>query len=81
MSLRERLRGLTLGERIVGSLFGLTVAIAGFYTLTLHYGLGERTPRTQREIAAVCGISRCYVSRIEKKALHKLALAMEDRDG
>lgn len=38
MSLRERLRGLTLGERIVGSLFGLTVAIAGFYTLTLHYG-------------------------------------------
>ena len=49
--------------------------------LTLRYGLGERTPRTQREIAAVCGISRCYVSRIEKKALHKLALAMEDRDG
>lgn len=49
--------------------------------LTLRYGLGERTPRTQREIAAVCGISRCYVSRIEKKALHKLALAMEDKDG
>lgn len=38
MSIRQRLRSLTLGERIVGSLFGLTVAMAGFYTLTLHYG-------------------------------------------
>ncbi len=40
--------------------------------LTLRYGLGERLPKTQREIAALCGISRSYVSRIEKKALRKL---------
>ena len=36
--------------------------------VTLRYGLGDRTPLTQREIAAKCGISRSYVSRIEKKS-------------
>ncbi len=40
--------------------------------LTLRYGLGGRAPRTQREIAAQLGISRSYVSRIEKKALNRL---------
>lgn len=37
-----------------------------------RYGLGGRQPQTQRQIAAVYGISRSYVSRIEKKALEKL---------
>ena len=41
-----------------------------------HYGLDGGPPRTQREIAARCGISRSYVSRIEKKALKKLEEAM-----
>ena len=40
--------------------------------LALRYGLGGAQPLTQREIAAKCGISRSYVSRIEKKALKKL---------
>lgn len=44
-----------------------------------RYGLDSRPPRTQREIAAQCGISRSYVSRIEKKALSKLEKAMEER--
>lgn len=47
--------------------------------ITLRYGLNGRTPMTQREIAAQCGISRSYVSRIEKKALKKLEAAMEGR--
>lgn len=38
----------------------------------LRYGLFRRTPATQREIAANLGISRSYVSRIEKRALEKL---------
>lgn len=43
--------------------------------IQLRYGLtGE--PQTQREIAKVLGISRSYVSRIEKKALRKLAKEM-----
>ena len=42
-----------------------------------RYGLDGRAPRTQREIAAESGISRSYVSRIEKKALGKLKEALE----
>lgn len=37
-----------------------------------RYGLYEKEPMTQREIATKLGISRSYVSRIEKKALEKL---------
>ena len=47
----------------------------------LRYGLGGQNPLTQREIAAQCGISRSYVSRIEKKALQKLEQAMEEPTG
>lgn len=42
-----------------------------------RYGLDNRPPQTQREIAAQCGISRSYVSRIEKKALEKLQEGMQ----
>lgn len=45
--------------------------------ITLRYGLDDRAPRTQREIAAQCGISRSYVSRIEKRALEKLQVGMQ----
>lgn len=31
--------------------------------ITMRYGLDDQAPRTQREIAAKCGISRSYVSR------------------
>jgi RNA polymerase sporulation-specific sigma factor len=41
-----------------------------------RYGLGGRQPRTQRELAADYGISRSYVSRIEKRALGKLEEAL-----
>ena len=40
--------------------------------INLRYGLTGAAPLTQREIAQQCGISRSYVSRIEKKALEKL---------
>ncbi len=40
--------------------------------LELRYGLGGEPRKTQREIARLFGISRSYVSRIEKKALKKL---------
>ena len=46
--------------------------------IRLRYGLDGKTPRTQRETATLCGISRSYVSRIEKRALEKLRLALED---
>ena len=37
--------------------------------LILRYGLFCQKPRTQREVAKELGISRSYVSRIEKKAI------------
>nr|WP_142414625.1 RNA polymerase sporulation sigma factor SigK [Hathewaya massiliensis] len=37
-----------------------------------RYGLKDGKPKTQREIAKKLGISRSYVSRIEKRALNKL---------
>ena len=46
--------------------------------ITLRYGIGNRKPLTQREIADQCGISRSYVSRIEKKALQKLEKALSE---
>ncbi len=44
--------------------------------LELRYGLGGGEAFTQKEIASFMGISRSYVSRIEKKALSKLLGAM-----
>lgn len=45
--------------------------------IVLRYGLGNVKPHAQREVAAVLGISRSYVSRIEKCALEKLKNALE----
>ncbi|MBQ4464724.1 MAG: RNA polymerase subunit sigma-70, partial [Oscillospiraceae bacterium] len=45
--------------------------------LTLRYGLEGRPPLAQREVAAHLGISRSYVSRLEKKALSKLRTQYE----
>ena len=45
--------------------------------IVLRYGLGGGTPLRQREVAQVTGISRSYVSRMEKKALQKLQQALE----
>ena len=40
--------------------------------IILRYGLGFSKPKTQREVAQKLGISRSYVSRIEKSAIEKL---------
>jgi RNA polymerase sporulation-specific sigma factor len=41
--------------------------------LEMRYGLTNGKNKTQREIAQILGISRSYVSRIEKKAIMKLS--------
>jgi len=38
----------------------------------MRYGLLSGLKETQRDIAKKLGISRSYVSRIEKRAVHKL---------
>lgn len=48
--------------------------------LTMRYGLNGRREATQNEIGAALGISRSYVSRIEKKALQKLKRCFEQEE-
>jgi RNA polymerase sporulation-specific sigma factor len=49
--------------------------------IELRYGLFGRESLTQREIAHIMGISRSYISRIEKRALQKLGAALEKTTG
>lgn len=49
--------------------------------IRLRYGLDGSLPMTQRETAGACGISRSYVSRLEKKALEKLRAELGDDGG
>ena len=46
--------------------------------IVLRYGLGGGSPCRQREVAQLCGVSRSYVSRIEKRALEKLRRFLEN---
>ena len=48
--------------------------------LELRYGLSGGEPLPQRKVADACGISRSYISRIEKKALDKLASRFQAED-
>lgn len=59
----EKLKYLTRRERMV---------------IQLRFGLMNGPKKTQREIAKMLGISRSYVSRIEKKAVQKLTEEMKD---
>lgn len=46
--------------------------------LELRFGLNGKEPQTQNEIAKGMGISRSYVSRIETKAINKLAKELRE---
>ncbi len=45
--------------------------------IRLRYGLDTGSPKRQREVAQATGISRSYISRIEKRALQKLRAFLE----
>ncbi len=47
--------------------------------MTLRYGLNNTDDYTQKEVADMLGISQSYISRIEKKIIKRLQLAMEGR--
>jgi len=47
--------------------------------LELRFGLHGRNPKTQNQIAKMMGISRSYVSRIETKAIGKLAQEIDGK--
>lgn len=46
--------------------------------ISLRYGLYNSNEMTQKQIAEILGISRSYVSRIEKKAIQKLSKAFTE---
>lgn len=56
---------------------GACLTAQEYLVLQMRYGLDGRKPLRQREVAEVTGISRSYVSRIEKRALEKLRQALE----
>ena len=48
--------------------------------LSMRYGILGEKETTQREIAAILGISRSYVSRIEKNALQKMKACFQEQE-
>ena len=46
--------------------------------LEMRFGLNGNKPKTQKEVAKILGISRSYVSRIETKAIGKLAKEIKE---
>ena len=64
--------------RLLGRYMEAVLADRERQVLVLRYGLGGGEPLPQREVALRCGISRSYISRIEKKALEKLRKAFTE---
>lgn len=60
------------------TLLGSTLTPREEEIIILRYGLYNRDPVTQRDVAQKLGISRSYVSRIEKRALEKLRSRLEE---
>lgn len=65
-------------QKVLQSLIDKVLTSREKFIINLRYGLNNTQEKTQREIASSIGISRSYVSRIEKKALSKLRKAMND---
>ncbi len=70
--IEEEMRSESLRQRVNQLLQGRERTI-----IELRYGLINGVEKTQKEIGKMLGISRSYVSRIEKSALKKLKTAME----
>lgn len=65
-------------QKVLQSLIDKVLTSREKFIINLRYDLNNTQEKTQREIASSIGISRSYVSRIEKKALSKLRKAMND---
>ena len=59
------------------AVFSGNMALYGDMSRRVKWGLEGYAPRRQREVAEKTGISRSYVSRIEKRALEKLRAMLE----
>ena len=65
-------------QRLIRRLVGECLTPREADVIRRRYGLDGHPPQTQRQVAAAYGISRSYVSRIEKRALEKLETALRE---
>jgi len=65
-------------QRLIRRLVGECLTDREADVIRRRYGLDGHPPQTQRQVAAAYGISRSYVSRIEKRALEKLEAALRE---
>ena len=73
----DKIARLELSDRL-SELIGRVLDSREAEIINLRYGLSGGSPQAQREVAKRCGISRSYVSRIEKRALEKLRAELSD---
>ena len=74
--LMDRIAGQETVDQLHRAIFGC-LSEQERQVICLRYGLGGNPPQRQREVAKITGISRSYVSRIEKRALQKLRAKLE----
>lgn len=79
-SVAEDIEDKLRDERLY-KVIGDTLSLREKEIIYLRYGLDGRRSYTQKEVAKHLGISRSYVSRIEKKALETLREHMEAYEG
>lgn len=65
-------------QRLIRRLVGECLTPREADVIRRRYGLDGHPPQTQRQVATAYGISRSYVSRIEKRALEKLEAALRE---
>lgn len=66
----EAVESLCEQERLTREIHRLTAREK--WVLEMRFGIPDGSRKTQRDIAKILGISRSYVSRIEKHAINKL---------
>ena len=64
-------------EEVFAKAIGRCLTPCEQQVIVLRYGLDGQPAKRQREVALVTGLSRSYISRIEKRALQKLRETLE----
>lgn len=66
-------------DKFVSLLKGI-LNVREYTVIAMRYGFNDGVPMPQREVAGKLGISRSYVSRIEKRAIEKARLSLNKED-
>ena len=74
----EQVESNILTEKLI-SLIKDTLSASEYKILVMRYGIGGTVAYTQREVAKKMGISRSYISRLEKKALDTIRKKVKEQ--